>query len=133
MQFDFEIYRLHAADINALLKAELAVTLSHRHNILAGVAVVSRTQGLLFAAALDPPVQEFPNRRDVERDLLGSRRRMWFEFGHRTLAAVWRQDDRDGYRVRVGFQRAMHATRIFAGPQDVETEGQQPAIDVECE
>src|SRR5438128_7982369 len=89
--------------------------------------------GLLLAAALDPPVQEFSNRRDVERDLLGSRRRMWFELDHHTLAAVWRQDDRDGYRVRVGFQRAMHATRIFAGPQDVETEGQQPAIDVECE
>src|ERR1035437_7581798 len=30
-----------AVDLNPLLKAELAITLSHRHNTLAGVALVS--------------------------------------------------------------------------------------------
>src|SRR5580698_10316108 len=30
-----------AVDLNALFKAELAITLSHRHNTLAGVALVS--------------------------------------------------------------------------------------------
>src|SRR3954471_8830067 len=32
---------MQAVDLNALLKAELAITLSHRHNTLAGVALVS--------------------------------------------------------------------------------------------
>src|SRR6266851_2376485 len=32
---------MQAIDLNALLKAELAITLSHRHNTLAGVALVS--------------------------------------------------------------------------------------------
>ena len=33
--------RTHSREVNALLKAELAITLSHRHNTLAGVALVS--------------------------------------------------------------------------------------------
>src|SRR6478672_3525128 len=37
---------MQAVDLNALLKAELAITLSHRHNTLAGVALVSWTQGV---------------------------------------------------------------------------------------
>jgi hypothetical protein len=41
MQFGFEIYRLQAVDLTALFKAELAITSSHRHNTLAGVALVS--------------------------------------------------------------------------------------------
>jgi hypothetical protein len=32
---------MQAVDLNALFKAELAITLSHRHNTLAGVALVS--------------------------------------------------------------------------------------------
>ena len=32
---------MQAVDLNALLKAELAITFSHRHNTLAGVALVS--------------------------------------------------------------------------------------------
>ncbi len=32
---------MQAVDLNALLKAELAITSSHRHNTLAGVALVS--------------------------------------------------------------------------------------------
>ena len=32
---------MQAVNLNALLKAELAITLSHRHNTLAGVALVS--------------------------------------------------------------------------------------------
>src|ERR1700682_2096501 len=32
---------MQAVDLNPLLKAELAITLSHRHNTLAGVALVS--------------------------------------------------------------------------------------------
>ena len=32
---------MQPVDLNALLKAELAITLSHRHNTLAGVALVS--------------------------------------------------------------------------------------------
>ena len=32
---------MQAVDLNALIKAELAITLSHRHNTLAGVALVS--------------------------------------------------------------------------------------------
>jgi hypothetical protein len=32
---------MQAVDLNALLKAELAITLSHRHNTLTGVALVS--------------------------------------------------------------------------------------------
>ena len=32
---------VQAVNLNALLKAELAITLSHRHNTLAGVALVS--------------------------------------------------------------------------------------------
>src|SRR3981081_615642 len=32
---------MHAVKLNALLKAELAITLSHRHNTLSGVALVS--------------------------------------------------------------------------------------------
>jgi len=32
---------VQAVDLNALFKAELAITLSHRHNTLAGVALVS--------------------------------------------------------------------------------------------
>ena len=32
---------MQAIDLNALFKAELAITLSHRHNTLAGVALVS--------------------------------------------------------------------------------------------
>jgi hypothetical protein len=32
---------MQAVDLKALLKAELAITLSHRHNTLAGVALVS--------------------------------------------------------------------------------------------
>ena len=31
---------MQAVDLNALLKAELAITLSHRHNTIAGVALV---------------------------------------------------------------------------------------------
>jgi hypothetical protein len=39
-QFRFEIYRcMQPVDLNLLLKAEL--TLSYRHNTLAGVALVS--------------------------------------------------------------------------------------------
>src|ERR1700675_3455761 len=33
--------RMQAVNLNALLKAELAITLSHRHNTLAGVALAS--------------------------------------------------------------------------------------------
>jgi hypothetical protein len=33
--------RMQAVDLNALFKAELAITLSHRHNTLTGVALVS--------------------------------------------------------------------------------------------
>src|ERR1035437_1695982 len=36
---------MQAVDLNPLLKAELAITLSHRHNTLAGVALVSWTPG----------------------------------------------------------------------------------------
>src|SRR3954469_17984396 len=32
---------MQAVNLNALLKAELAITLSHRHNTLAGVALLS--------------------------------------------------------------------------------------------
>jgi hypothetical protein len=32
---------MQPVDLNALLKAELAITLSHRHNTLAGAALVS--------------------------------------------------------------------------------------------
>src|ERR1700674_3356687 len=32
---------MQSVDLNALFKAELAITLSHRHNTLAGVALVS--------------------------------------------------------------------------------------------
>jgi hypothetical protein len=32
---------MQAVDLNALFKAELAITFSHRHNTLAGVALVS--------------------------------------------------------------------------------------------
>jgi hypothetical protein len=32
---------MQTVDLNALFKAELAITLSHRHNTLAGVALVS--------------------------------------------------------------------------------------------
>jgi hypothetical protein len=32
---------MQAVDLNPLLKAELAITSSHRHNTLAGVALVS--------------------------------------------------------------------------------------------
>src|SRR5439155_6252010 len=98
-----------------------------------GIMDSSLILGLLFAAAVDPPVQEFLNRADVELDLLGSRRRMWFGFDHHTLAPVWRQDDSDGYRARVGSQRSMHVSGIFAGAQSAEAEGTQPTIDVECE
>src|SRR5438034_5128034 len=36
---------MQAVNLNALFKAELAITLSHRHNTLAGVALVSWAQG----------------------------------------------------------------------------------------
>jgi hypothetical protein len=32
---------MQAVDLNTLFKAELAITFSHRHNTLAGVALVS--------------------------------------------------------------------------------------------
>jgi hypothetical protein len=42
MQYGFETTAcMQAVDLNALFKAELAITSSHRNNTLAGVALVS--------------------------------------------------------------------------------------------
>lgn len=46
---------------------------------------------------------------------------------HHTFASVWRQDDSDGFRVRIHSQRTMYAIGILACAQGAETEGEQTA------
>src|SRR5882672_9979339 len=107
-----------------------------RAELCAGIMDSSLILGLLCAAVFDPLVQELLNRGDVELDLLSprwTRGRRRLALDHHTFASVWRQDDRDGFRVQVRPQRIMHPTSIFACVQDAEAERKQPTVDVERE